>query len=125
MIVAAVPALRLSRRFGTSLRGGEEKALAAVAANRNNPTFKNRRSPKETKEKTFSNRNKNTCFGLPYFRYDKKRGRLPKRLPRRWLTPGPQHLPRPGLTIHRIDFQRRVGDNSRRERATAAPEGIE
>ena len=58
MIVAAVPALRLSRRFGTSLRGGEEKALAAVAANRNNPTFKNRRNPKETKEKTFSNRNK-------------------------------------------------------------------
>jgi len=73
VIVAAVPALRLTRRFGTSLRGGEEKALAAVAANRNNPTFKNRRNPKETKQKTFSNRNKNTCFGLPYFRYEKER----------------------------------------------------
>jgi hypothetical protein len=47
---------------------GEEKALAAVAANRDNPTFKNRRNALTRNEKTFSNRDKNGISGLPHFR---------------------------------------------------------
>ena len=43
-------------------RGGEKKA------NRDNPTFKNRRNSLTTKKKTFSNRDKNTYSALPHFR---------------------------------------------------------
>src|SRR5580658_5751838 len=43
-------------------QGGEKKA------NRDNPTFKNRRNSLTTKRKTFSNRNKNTYSCSPHFR---------------------------------------------------------
>jgi hypothetical protein len=49
-------------------QGGEKKALAAAAANRDNPTFKNRRNSLTTKKKTFSNRDKKTYSALPHFR---------------------------------------------------------
>jgi hypothetical protein len=42
--------------------GGEEKS------NRNNPVFRNRCNSLATKEKTFSNRNKNTYSASPHFR---------------------------------------------------------
>jgi len=48
--------------------GGEKEALAAVAANRNNSTFRNRRNPMKINHKTFSNRNKNTTSASPHFR---------------------------------------------------------
>src|SRR5580658_640322 len=41
---------------------GEEKS------NRDNPTFKNRHNPMKPKEKTFSNRDKNTTSASPHFR---------------------------------------------------------
>jgi len=48
--------------------GVEKEALAAVAANRNNSTFRNRRNPMKINHKTFSNRNKNTTSASPHFR---------------------------------------------------------
>jgi hypothetical protein len=51
-----------------ALVGGEEQAKGEGKSNRNNPRFKNRRNSLTTNEKTFSNRNKNTCFALPSFR---------------------------------------------------------
>src|SRR5580698_7448965 len=51
------PCLLASRRIG-----GEEKS------NRDNPVFKIRRNSLTTKEKTFSNRNKNASSALPHFR---------------------------------------------------------
>src|SRR5579864_2978387 len=68
------------------LRGGEEKSLAAVAANRNNPTFKNRRNPMKTRQKTFSNRNKNTTPAFAFLR------------PTRFPPPGLQCRPRTRLS---------------------------
>jgi hypothetical protein len=48
--------------------GGEERAKGEEKSNRDNPIFKNRRNPFTPKEKTFSNRDKNSTSGLPYFR---------------------------------------------------------
>jgi hypothetical protein len=52
----------------TGRAGGEKEALAAVAANRNNSTFRNRRNPMRINHNTFSNRNKNTTSASPHFR---------------------------------------------------------
>jgi hypothetical protein len=43
----------------------EEPAKGEEKSNRDNPTFKNRRNPMEMKQKTFSNRDKNTCGNYP------------------------------------------------------------
>ncbi len=47
---------------------GEEQAKGEEKSNRDNPTFKNRRNPMKRKEKTFSNRDKNTTSASPHFR---------------------------------------------------------
>jgi len=70
-IASAKPKRTLHCRVATSYclsSGGETKALAAVAANRNNPTFKNRRNSLTTKKKTFSNRYKNTVSPSAHLR---------------------------------------------------------
>jgi hypothetical protein len=94
--------------------GGEEKS------NRDNPTFKNRHNSMTTNQKTFSNRNKNALSGSPDFcPHDSAGFALPRGSSQAAAaTKALQQSPG-------IDNQRRVGDNSRRERATAAPEGIE
>ena len=66
---AAPPASRRRCARGEDQAKGEEKS------NRNNPTFKNRRNPLATKQKAFSNRNKNTTFALPYLRPPSARAR--------------------------------------------------
>jgi hypothetical protein len=58
---------------------GEEQAKGEEKSNRNNPTFINRRNPMKIKNKTFSNRNKNSTSGLPHFR--------PPQTPTRSLLP--------------------------------------
>ena len=47
---------------------GEEQAKGEQKSNRDNPIFRNRRNSLATKEKTFSNRNKNTYSASPHFR---------------------------------------------------------
>jgi hypothetical protein len=71
------------------LRGGEEKALAAMAANRDNPTFKNRRNPMNPNDITFSNRDKNTTSGSPHLRPHIQTGiRNRSKLLKRWTDDG-------------------------------------
>ena len=50
---------------------GEEKALAAssLEANRNTPGIRNRRNSFKTQNITFSNRNKNHCFGITILQF--------------------------------------------------------
>src|SRR5580658_876348 len=47
---------------------GEEQAKGEEKSNRDNPVFRNRRNSLATKEKTFSNRNKNTTSASPHLR---------------------------------------------------------
>src|SRR5580658_7784090 len=63
---------------------GEEKS------NRDNPTFKNRRNPMKPKEKTFSNRDKNTTSASPRFRLLPLPSLAPHPSP---LTPQPASVP--------------------------------
>jgi hypothetical protein len=113
------------RRFRTGSRRAisfeaQEQAKGEEKSNRDNPTFKNRRKLMNPNDITFSNRYKNTTFASPHFRPADPGSQAQFHLP-----PALGWLARNGSMIDTIDFQRRVGDNSGRERATAAPEGIE
>src|SRR4029077_13578939 len=55
---------RGSRLPNHNSRTGKEKALAAVAANRNTCQFRNRRNTLTTNDITFSNRNTIPVFGI-------------------------------------------------------------